>query len=246
MPKYFICLFFLFNLVNLDQCFAQADPDSTGTFETGTGVLSPGLTDTGNITGGSIRNVPQKEIDRWVKNPAFAYANDPAYWKPEPPRPPGPLFRFLNSRLFGWTILFIIVAVVFYGFYLLAKENSFSWVTRKSERTVSENGEPPKNADMDFEFLIRKFQEEGNYRMAVRYMYLRLIQTVMKNQETAIRNSFTNGEIIRALGSHPQALEFRRLFTAYEYIFYGSYIPERELFDLLKIKFENLQQNLSV
>jgi hypothetical protein len=99
---------------------------------------------------------------------------------------------------------------------------------------------------MDYDEAIRKYQLEGNYRLAVRYLYLRLIRTAREKGGIQFRDSSTNAEITRAFGTHARAAEFRFLATAYEYIFYGGFIPKHDLFNMLKNKFETFQQTLSV
>ena len=99
---------------------------------------------------------------------------------------------------------------------------------------------------LDFDDAISKYQAEGNYRMAVRYMYLRLIHTVNARNIVHIGDSFTNSEMVRAFGSHPQASEFRFLATAYEYVYYGDFVMTPEIFEELKTRFDVFQQKLSV
>jgi hypothetical protein len=99
---------------------------------------------------------------------------------------------------------------------------------------------------MDFESAIRKYQAERNYRLAVRYMYLRLIQAAREKGGIQFRDSSTNAEIALAFGSNLKADEFRFLARAYEYVFYGDFIPDQEIFNMLKNKFEQFQKSISV
>src|SRR6476646_4024777 len=47
-----------------------------------------------------LREVPAIQIRKYLKNPDYAYANDPAYWKKDPPQKPGTVNRILISPLF--------------------------------------------------------------------------------------------------------------------------------------------------
>jgi hypothetical protein len=245
MPKYFLCIFFLFILPGESPLFSQAVSDSVEMVEVGPDHLISPVADTGYSKADPIRQVPGEQVKVYLKNPDYAYANNPSYWEKEAPQNPGYLNRFLNSRLLAWFLLLAVTGIVFYGIYLLAKENSFSWFTGNTNKIISETDDHPDDHKQDYDGLIRKYQEEGNYRMAVRYMYLRLIHTAGKKGGIPFRASSTNAEILRAFGNHPQAGEFRILARAYEYIFYGGFLPEQELFDTLKNKFEAFQQTLT-
>jgi hypothetical protein len=98
---------------------------------------------------------------------------------------------------------------------------------------------------IDFDEAIDRSQAEGNYRMAIRFLYLRLIDILRDKGGIAFRGSSTNAEITRALGKHPQARNFRWLATAYEYAFYGGFQPNQELYERLKMEFENFQKIIS-
>jgi len=193
-----------------------------------------------------FREIPARQVRKYLKDPDYAYANDPEYWKKDIPPKPGAVNLMFNSPLFRWIIFSCVMAIVLFGIYQLGKENNFSWFTRNRKQNDSETTEQAKDERMDFEKAIRKYQDEKNYRLAIRYMYLRLIHTAREKEGIQFRDSSTNAEIARAFGSHPKAGEFRFLARAYEYIFYGDFIPDPELFNRLKIKFENFQQTISV
>ena len=98
---------------------------------------------------------------------------------------------------------------------------------------------------VDYDEAIRKYQAEGNYRFAIRYLFLRLIHSAMDKNIIQIRDSMTNTEIGRAFGQHPLASQFRYLATAYEYIYFGDFNLNKEVFDSLKTKFEVFQEKIS-
>jgi hypothetical protein len=249
MFKYIFCFLLFLFLQDINPGFSQSGSDSVETVEESPDSLYMPLADSRYTPVVPIREVAQKQVDVYLKNPAYAYANDPAYWGKETKSKPGFLSRLFNSSLVAWVILLGVLGLfglVLYGIYLLAKENSFSWFTRNVKKINSDSDELLTDKRLDYEETIRKYQEEGNYRMAIRYMYLRLIHTAREKGGIQFRDSSTNAEIARAFGNHPKAGEFRWLATAYEYIFYGDFLPKQELFDTLKNKFETFQQTLSI
>ena len=133
-----------------------------------------------------------------------------------------------------------------YGIVQLARENNFKWLVRKKNFDHTDNRELNEEKSIDFNEAIHTYQEEGNYRLAVRYMYLKLIRDIRENGSITIRDSSTNSEIALALKEHPNANEFRYFATAYEYIFYGDFVPQEPFFIKLKEKFDHFKLKHSV
>ncbi len=193
----------------------------------------------------SARRVSEKQLERYKKNPEYAYANDSEYWRKEPPHEPGLLFRILNSPVTFWIFISVIALLILYGMYQLAVENNFTLLIRTG-RKKTENTDPGLTRDkINFDEVIRINQADGNYRVAIRFLYLRLIQVLHEKSGIAFSDSSTNAEITRAIGSNPEASTFRWLATAYEYVYYGEFVPNQETYFLLKNKFDGLQKIFS-
>jgi hypothetical protein len=220
--------------------------DSVGTQEKNSDNSPIPLTDTAVLQTNPTREVSQRQLNSYLKNPDYAYANDPEYWRKEAPQKPGAISKFVFSRPFKWIVFILIIVIVLYGVYQLAKENNFKWLTRDERKKESREVKLKLDEDVDFEAAIRKYEQEGNYPLAIRYMYLKLLKSIREKGQIPIRDSSTNADITRALGNQPGADDFRYLATAYEYIFYGDFIPQEELFKKLAKKFEDFQQTISI
>jgi hypothetical protein len=224
----------------METVFCQADG-------TGTAVRIP-VADSFAVSP-SVREVPDSRVAAYQQSPDFVYANDSAYWKIVPEKNPQwgeHLFKFLHSKAFQISLFLFSLLVVSYGIYRLAKENSFTWFNRRRKPVQSPDaGQDPEDIAGTFlEEAILKYSEAGNYRMAVRYMYLRMIRFAAEKKVTAFSASATNADMVRAFQDPQQAGDFRFLATAYEYIFYGGFIPDNKQFDVLQHKFNRFQQSL--
>jgi hypothetical protein len=257
MFKYLFCLTFFF-LYNACAVLAQTETDSSSASAdtvsvSGDSVQQAGssdslyqpVSDSGFLLNYAIRKVPERTVRGYLQDPDYAYANDPEYWKKTAPPQPGIFSRFLNSKPFRWFIFLSVIAIVLYGIFQLARENNFTWLSRKGKGVHSASPENLPEKEMHFDDAVLKYQSEGNYRLAIRYLYLRLLHAVRTAGGIQIRDSSTNAEIARAFGNHEQAGEFRYLATAYEYIFYGEFIPGEELYHALKNRFEHFQQTIA-
>jgi hypothetical protein len=246
MHKYLIFFLCIFFLRGTEPAYSQAAGDSVETYDINPYSLYRLKAGSGYQPSNPIRKVDRNQVKSFLLNPDYAYANDPEYWKKQTPPRPGIISRILNSAFMKWTLLLAVIGVVLYGIYQLAKENNFNWFSRTGKQNQSETLETVSGEEMDYDTAIRKYQAEGNYRLAVRCMYIRLIHTVREKTGISFRDSSTNAEIARAFGTHPLAGDFRFLAMAYEYIYYGGFIPRKELFESIKSRFDAFQQNLSV
>jgi hypothetical protein len=237
MIKHLSLIFFVFFIQRIETCYAQSGEDS---------VLKIELNDSSgkNFPYYTFREVSQRQVNSYSKNPDYAYANDPEYWRREAPSNPGIIAKLFSSRLFQWLIFILFAGILLYGIYQLAKENNLRWFKRKVKQHDYTGEISAFNEEIDYDALIQKYQSEENYRLAVRYMYLRLIRTIREKGEVHIRDSSTNAEIVRAFATLPGGDDFRYLATAYEYIYYGEFIPQQDLFNRLKNRFEDFQQTL--
>jgi hypothetical protein len=238
MIKHLFLILFIFFIHGIETGFAQNIEDTVLKIEVNDSFVK-------YFPPYSLREVSQRQANSYIKNPDYAYANNPEYWRREEPPKPGFLFKLFGSRFFQWIIFILIAGVLLYVIYQLARENNLRWLKRNGKQNGSETKVAALDKVIDYDDLIHKYQLEENYRLAVRYMYLRLIRTIREKGEIHIRDSSTNAEIAQAFVSHPGADDFRYLATAYEYIFYGDFIPQQDLFNRIKNRFEDFQHTLS-
>jgi hypothetical protein len=196
----------------------------------------------------ALREVPHSKVDKYLADRDYEYANDPAYWekdKLQNNQGPSSFWNFMRNKVIQWILFFGVIAVIVYGLFLLARENNFRWFSRRSEQPQHADPDSLLRGTINYDEAITKYQAEGNYRFAIRYLFLRLIHSVADKNIIQIRDSMTNAEIGRAFGHHPLAPQFRYLATVYEYIYFGDFILNKEIFDSLKMKFELFQEKIS-
>ncbi len=263
MIKFLKLALFIFFLQNFEGAYSQTNNDSTINSSLNDTISGGGdesvektaidtddiynpVSDTAIPRSSEIRQVSQRNINAYLKNPDYAYANDPDYWREKAPVKPGYISKFIDSRALQWVIFLIIGSVLLYGIYRLAKEGNFIWFFRRRNQIVSQEGYLSPSGKIDYDGSILSCQNEGDYRQAVRFMYLKAIETIRQYSIISIRNSSTNAEISRSFLGNPYATDFRYLANAYEYIYYGEFVPSGDLYIQLKKKFDDFQQKLSV
>jgi len=93
-----------------------------------------------------------------------------------------------------------------------------------------------KEADLDQ--LIKEAVQKQNYRLAIRYYYLKLLKYLIDNQLIEWHPDKTNRDYVMALkGSELQPL-FNRLTYIYEYVWYGKFKPDVQDFETMQHSFQ--------
>lgn len=138
----------------------------------------------------------------------------------------------LNRILFGagplrslWIILLVagaILAVV----YFFMNTRARGMLARRSARlggTVSVFEE-----DIDAQSLDKGIQESlasGDYRLAFRWLYIKLLTELDQAGEIRLTSYKTNRDYRREMRDHPRREVFREISRAFEYFWYGDHSP---------------------
>src|SRR5580765_1173165 len=173
----------------------EKNSDSLYSDESADDSLDTPVADSTSLAEKKLREVPAKQVNLFRDDPEYAYANDPEYWRKEPYREPGVFFRILFSSTLRWTLLTVFALLILYGIYRLAKENNFGLLMRNPNQKSSAYENEIPNETMDYDEAILRSQAEGNYGLAVRYLYLRMIRTMKEKSGLSFRDSSTNTEI---------------------------------------------------
>ena len=148
---------------------------------------------------------------------------------------------FFNS-IFG--IIFWIIAIGLFGYLvyrLFLSNSSFFSRSRKniaSDITVAEE----ENAN-DPDLLLRNAIRSGNYRLAVRYLYLQSLKRLSEKKFIEINTNKTNYEYVNEVRRHKFANEFASLTLQYEYVWYGEYPVDERLFEQIQGGFTQFNKN---
>ncbi len=187
-----------------------------------------------------FRATPDSTIKRLQNEKAFAYANNPEYWKKKRQNS-----RNVNinlsplSGLFSYLLIGVFLAVLAYVVFKLLTDNNIILFKRK-KKIIGESIDMAAEADTaNLPALIRDAEQNGAFRLATRYRYMWLLQELDTRQLIRMHPELTNWDYILQLGSHPLNQKFRYLTTAYEYTWYGEFELNNNQYDLIRKKFES-------
>lgn len=148
---------------------------------------------------------------------------------------------FFNS-IFG--IIFWVLAIALFGYLvyrLFLSDSSFLSKNRKNIASDIRVAQEENAGDPDS--LLRNAIRNGNYRLAVRYLYLQSLQRLSEKKFIEINSNKTNYEYVTEVRRHKFANEFASLTLQYEYVWYGEYPVDQTLFEQIQSSFIQFNKN---
>jgi len=111
----------------------------------------------------------------------------------------------------------------------------------KNEAIMKVNEDNPENPGALVEQAIR----DGNYRIAVRYLYLQTLINLAEKNYIQAGSGKTNYQYVTELQNQAFVNEFSSLTLQYEYVWYGEYSLDNEIFERVHIGFKNFNKKLT-
>jgi len=197
-----------------------------------------GSTYTGNIT---PRKMPEDRVKALKEDDDFWYANaqfeevkkketNPRYYTP------------LGQRAWFQTLLWFIIISGFATFLILYLSSNNVGLFRKKDRTVEEAGEEELETGdifaINFQKEIDRATAQGNFRLAIRLMYLRLLKEMSDRKIINYTQDKTNFDYLLQVHTTPYYKDFFRITRHYEYSWYG-------LFDVNEAAYKVVQQDVN-
>ena len=200
----------------------------------------------------SLRVVSYSSVNRYQRDPDFAYANDPAYWRRRPPPSSADncfllfLARFFGSKGFKYFLYLFLGVVLFYAIYKIARDNNlhiFYRPPRKQPGAGTEAEVDPLEEDLDKK--IAAALQAGDHRLGTRYLFLKALRLLNERELIRYQARATNHEYMLQMASHPQAAPFRFLAGAYEHVWYGDFALNAQQFDRLLHYFQDFYKTIN-
>lgn len=150
-------------------------------------------------------------------------------------------FDFFNS-IFG--VIFWIIAIGLFGYlvYKLFLSNS-SFLSRNRKNVAADISVATEEITSDPEAQLRNAIRKGNYRLAIRYLYLQTLSRLSEKNFIEISTNKTNFEYVMEVSKHRFANEFAALTLQYEYVWYGEYPVDENLFEQIEGGFSQFNKN---
>lgn len=198
--------------------------------------------------------VSQDSISSWKKARDFAYHRNldsllkvaqekykPVQFKPSSP---GVLDKMLNSKtlqIILWIIAGCFILFILYRLFLA------QGVFQRNRSVQSDEGPDAEleqlNGESDYEQLIGLALKAGNFRLAVRYQYLRTLHSLAAREKLVLAPDKTNYQYVTEINDPASRKEFAGLTLGYEYVWYGEFEIDESVYRKLEQGFQSFNRN---
>jgi hypothetical protein len=246
-----IVLIFLLSMINFEGIAQSVEPlpDSVRAVEDTVIASSPDVStsDSQKINNAIadtavLRSVPDSVNRIYKKDKDFAYANDAAYWAKEPPSDDKNFWyyfmAFVSSAGVRIFVYILIAAVLLFAFYKIVVENKlYLFYSAPKKMSVTEKEDTILEIE-DFDEKIHRSMRAQDYRLAIRWMYLKALRVLDEKGLIHFHEQATNQEYVSQLSKHQQGGNFKYLTNVYDYAWYGGFV-------LTEQQAEKMQQNFN-
>ena len=147
------------------------------------------------------------------------------------------------------TIFWVIIIAVFVGaiVYFLATNKVGFWAPRdkKEKPTQPDDDLLGENIfTIPYKDLLDKAYREGNYRLAVRILYLQTLKILSDRQMIRFQPEYTNIHYLMQLANTDYQQDFSVITRHYEYVWYGKFTISKELYEKLSSDFDKIQKRI--
>jgi hypothetical protein len=146
----------------------------------------------------------------------------------------GSLFNSAILQTVVWIAAATLVLFIIYKLFL--SEGVFGRRSVKAGIQIAD--EDDTRLFNDYEVLLRKAYGEGNWRFSMRFLFLKTLQKLNKNEMINYAADKTNSAYVKELPAAKRE-DFASLALYYEYIWYGNVEIEKMVFDSIENKFNN-------
>lgn len=182
-----------------------------------------------------------KYIDSLLKAEKKKKLKEPDYQ----PSGSGILNGILNSGFIKFLLWAFAIGFVLFIIYRLFLAEGF--FLRKSKSMNNEGTEVEEELithDSNFDVLIKQALQNNNYRQAVRYQYLRTLHTLAAKGFVEMAPDKTNFQYVSEIKNRDYQNDFASVTLNYEYVWYGEFAIEQDIYRKIETGFINLNKKL--
>lgn len=155
---------------------------------------------------------------------------------------PSRIESLLKSKSLQYALWGLAAAFVLFVIYkLVFAEGGFRRASNSVGNVQLLDEENPVPAPgRNFDTLIAKAKGENNFRLAVRYLYLQLLQKLSAAGAISFAVDKTNAEYVRELSDKPFKSDIQELTRYYDYVWYGEFEMNADQYERIESRFKSL------
>ncbi|WP_010135588.1 hypothetical protein [Ochrovirga pacifica] len=148
-------------------------------------------------------------------------------------------FKILVYTFIAIIVVYVIVRIFFY------KEGRWIFKNNTKDNTLVYNDDIESIEGLNFESLINQAEQEKNYRLAVKYHYLKALQLLSKKGALQLNAQKTNLDYQLELEEKPYHKSFASISYYYTYVWYGEFVIDVNLYDKISTTYHQFSNTLN-
>lgn len=200
-----------------------------------------------------IRTFDAEKITKFQKNPRYDYETKESWLKSMWKR----FWELLESLLgkqvkdaaqssgggeiFNAVIIILAIVAAIFG---LSKVKFRTWISRKGATVVQEYEVEEENIhEIDFDKDIRDAENDGDYRRAIRLLFLRVLKNLSDGEHIYWDPNKTNHQYMYELKGTNIYSPFTKCVNVFDRVWYGEWKIDKNYYLQQKPEFEELLKN---
>jgi hypothetical protein len=146
------------------------------------------------------------------------------------------------TKYFFRTIYILVFILVLYFIIKTLVNDEGNWIFGRSTKKIDINATVLKEEllETNFDDLIQKAKEVKDYRLAVRYYYLKVLKALTQKDIIDWDNEKTNHDYYNEIKDASLREEFEYISYIYDYCWYGEFDLDEKAFENVEEKFIQL------
>ncbi len=147
-----------------------------------------------------------------------------------------------GTKFFFWTLAAGFIIFILYKLFLT--QGVFRKITTKDKQDVSQVVEEIFTTESDFDLMIRRAVASGNYRLAVRYQYMKSLNKLAEKNLITKAADKTNYQYVKEIKNPQYQNEFAALTLSYEYVWYGEFAIAENIYRKIETGFSGFNPKI--
>lgn len=148
------------------------------------------------------------------------------------------------TKMVFWLLIIAVSAVVLYFLlnYLLNRDGGLFFFSKKNSKNEISNEDLHENIhEINFPEQILKYENEKNYRWAIRYQFLYILKKFSDKKLIEWNPEKTNSDYLVELNSDGNKDKFQELMLIFDYVWYGEFDIDETNYSNLAEKFRTVK-----
>lgn len=152
---------------------------------------------------------------------------------------------WLDYQTLEYIVYGILGIIVLYLLIKFLLQNPVSSVFKTEDRAIEGFNYVEEDIEhIDFDKLLKQALKDNNFRLATRYMYLKSLKVLANRKTIEWHYDKTNTDYLNEIKDSNLKSLFKRISYIYDYVWYGEFPIDEEIFNRNKDDFNQLIKSI--